>query len=113
MVYRPSAADAKLVTNTRELVRRSREILSASYPSTFSARREQRGLASGTLVAVSEAKEGAVLIFSCPRTKIAVQHWMDRKAIVWEDEYEAVSCPACGRLHFINRKTLRLLGQGQ
>jgi hypothetical protein len=26
------------------------------------------------------------------------------------DLYEAVSCPACGRLHFINKITARLLG---
>ena len=30
-----------------------------------------------------------------------------------EDEYEGVICPACTRLHFVNRKTGRLLGQDE
>ncbi|MBI5319326.1 hypothetical protein [Bradyrhizobium sp.] len=28
-----------------------------------------------------------------------------------EDGYQAVPCPACTRLHFVHRKTGRLLGQ--
>jgi hypothetical protein len=28
-----------------------------------------------------------------------------------ENEYEAIDCPACTRIHLVNRKTGELLGQ--
>jgi hypothetical protein len=28
-----------------------------------------------------------------------------------DTEYEGVTCPACAKLHFVNRKTGKLLGQ--
>jgi len=40
-----------------------------------------------------------------------VQHWSDEDDDVREDENEGVICPACTRLHFLNRKTGKLLGQ--
>ena len=44
-----------------------------------------------------------------------VQHWSDEDADedddVREHEYEGIICPACTRLHFLNRKTGKLLGQ--
>jgi hypothetical protein len=40
-----------------------------------------------------------------------VQHWSDEDADVRENEYEGIICPACTRLHFLNRKTGKLLGQ--
>ncbi|MBR1092035.1 hypothetical protein JQ621_31660 [Bradyrhizobium manausense] len=50
------------------------------------------------------------LIFVCPRTDFKVQHRIDA-ASPRGDEYEAVTCPACTQLHFINLSTGMLLGQ--
>jgi hypothetical protein len=49
------------------------------------------------------------LIFVCPKTDLKVQYRLERVSAV-DHEYEAVICPACARLHFLNRKTGRLLG---
>ena len=38
-----------------------------------------------------------------------VQHWLD--VDVPENEYEGIICAACTRLHFLDRKTGKLLGQ--
>jgi hypothetical protein len=42
-----------------------------------------------------------------------VQHWLDDDAPTQDkkSEYEAVSCPACTRLHFVNRSTGKTLGE--
>ena len=53
----------------------------------------------------------AHLVFVCPTTSMNVQHWSDEDDDVREHEYEGIICPACTRLHFLNRKTGRLLGQ--
>jgi hypothetical protein len=53
----------------------------------------------------------AAFVFKCPATSINVQHWLDDDEDVPEDEYEGVVCPACLKLHFLNRKTGKLLGQ--
>jgi len=55
----------------------------------------------------------AALIFKCPATSMNVQHWLDDDEDASDDEYEGVSCPACLRLHFVNRKTAKILGQDQ
>ena len=57
-----------------------------------------------------EAKMAASL-FTCPSTNLMVQHWLDDDEDAPETEYEAITCKACGRLHLINRKSGRLLGQ--
>jgi len=54
-------------------------------------------------------KGGMNLIFICPRTNLKVQHRTDREGRR-EHEYEAVTCPACSRLHFLNCRTGKLLG---
>ena len=54
----------------------------------------------------------ATFIFTCPNTDLNVQHSFDDEDEDAPDtEYEAITCPACTRLHFINLKTRRLLGQ--
>src|SRR6516165_3835676 len=53
----------------------------------------------------------AALLFTCPATGMSVQHWLDDDNDAQRDEYETVVCQACTWLHFINRKTSRLLGQ--
>jgi hypothetical protein len=46
---------------------------------------------------------GAIL-FTCPSTRFTVQHWLDDdERASEEDDYEGIVCPACTRVHFINR----------
>jgi hypothetical protein len=52
----------------------------------------------------------ADFVFTCPATAMKVQHWLHDDDAV-ETEYEGIACPACTRMHFINRKTGKLLGQ--
>jgi hypothetical protein len=49
-------------------------------------------------------------IFICPTTKMNVQHWLDEDDGEPENEFQGISCLACARLHFINRKTGKILG---
>ena len=53
----------------------------------------------------------AHVVFVCPETDRNVHHWLDaddEKGPPSEDKYDA--CPACAKLHFVNRKTGKLLG---
>ena len=50
-------------------------------------------------------------IFRCPATGFNVQHQLDDDPDISENEYEAIDCPACTRIHLVNRKTGELLGQ--
>ena len=49
-------------------------------------------------------------IFKCPATGLNVQH-LDDDEDVPKNEFVAVICPACTKMHLINRKTRKLLGQ--
>jgi hypothetical protein len=49
-------------------------------------------------------------IFRCPVTSQNIQGSLDDDDNARDDEYEAVACPACARLHFFNRKTGKMLG---
>ena len=52
------------------------------------------------------------LLFKCPATDMSVQHWLDDDDPSKPgDCYQSIVYQACARLHFINRKTGRLLGQ--
>jgi hypothetical protein len=51
------------------------------------------------------------VLFRCPATAINVQLWLDDNQEIPENDYEGITCPACTRLHFINRKTGKLLNQ--
>jgi hypothetical protein len=54
----------------------------------------------------------ANFIFRCPDTSFNVQCQIkDDGDDGGRDVYEAVRCLACDQLHFINRKTGRLLGE--
>ena len=46
----------------------------------------------------------AALLFTCPITRMKVQHWLDDDEDVSEDDYEGVTCQACAGVHFVNRK---------
>lgn len=50
------------------------------------------------------------LTFRCDQTGSNVQFWIsDPQPTDHADSYEAVACPACGRLHLINKTTGRAL----
>jgi hypothetical protein len=53
----------------------------------------------------------AHFLFRCRSTGLNVQHRWDDDPDVSENEYEVVPCPARARMHLINRKTGKLLGQ--
>jgi hypothetical protein len=40
-----------------------------------------------------------------------IQHWSDEDDDVQENEYEGITCPACAKLHLVNRRIGRLFGQ--
>ncbi len=51
------------------------------------------------------------LIFRCTATGATVQIWLpDMPQPDSADQYEAVTCPACARVHLVNRKTGKMLG---
>ena len=50
-------------------------------------------------------------VFNCPTTSMNVQYWLEDDDDALENEYKGITCPACARLHFLNRKTGKLLGQ--
>jgi len=53
----------------------------------------------------------ANFVFKCPVTGFNVQHNWDNDPDVSENEYEAIACPACTRIHLVNRRSGKLLGQ--
>lgn len=53
----------------------------------------------------------AKLIFRCAQTGLNVQVWLpDEAPVVHADSYEAVTCPACTRMHLVNKTTGKMLG---
>ena len=53
----------------------------------------------------------AHFIFRCPETGLNVQHQVDDDPDIAENEYEGIMCPACTKMHLLNRKTGKVLGQ--
>jgi hypothetical protein len=50
-------------------------------------------------------------LYRCPNTGLRVQGWIaDDRTERDEENFEAVTCPACGRVHLINPKTGKVLG---
>jgi hypothetical protein len=47
----------------------------------------------------------SAVIFICPMTDLSVQHCLDDDEGIPENEYEVVTCPACAKVHLINRRT--------
>jgi hypothetical protein len=43
-------------------------------------------------------------LFVCPTTRMQVQRWLDDDEDLSDNEFKAITCPASGRLHLINRK---------
>ena len=58
-----------------------------------------------------QAQTMAKLIFRCVQTGMNVQVWLPEAAPTDRtDSYESVPCPACTRLHLVNKNTGRILG---
>ena len=52
----------------------------------------------------------ANIVFRCPKSGQFVQNWVDEESTFGKDSYLPVNCPACGKTHFVNRNTSKLLG---
>ncbi len=50
-------------------------------------------------------------VFKCPVTSQNVQGLLDDDDDVPEDRYDGITCPACTRMHFLNHRTGKMLGQ--
>jgi hypothetical protein len=44
------------------------------------------------------------ILFTCPITDVRVQHWLDDEENASDETYEEITCLACDRLHFVNRR---------
>jgi hypothetical protein len=55
----------------------------------------------------------AHFVFTCAATSMNVQHLLEDDQDVPDNEYEGITFPACTKVHFINRKTGKLLGQDE
>ena len=52
------------------------------------------------------------IIFICPFTRSNVQHFAEESETSDDEEhYEAVECPACAGLHFVNMASGKVLGE--
>ena len=52
-----------------------------------------------------------LIVFRCPQTGMNVQPLLHKQGNDEARTYEAVTCPACTRLHFIDKSTGKALGQ--
>jgi hypothetical protein len=53
----------------------------------------------------------STFIFRCPKTGFKVQGWSAEETPDDEpDNYETISCTACGQLHLVNRASGSVLG---
>jgi len=53
----------------------------------------------------------AAFLYQCPTTGLRVQGWVaDDPADTDREIYEAITCAACGRVHAVNPKNGKVLG---
>jgi hypothetical protein len=52
----------------------------------------------------------ATFIYRCPNTGRNVQGWSADDVTEESDTYDAVTCTACGQLHFVSQTTGKVLG---
>ena len=50
-------------------------------------------------------------VFRCPYTRLNVQGWLADDPRGEEDAYQAINCSACTRVHLVNPKTGKVLGE--
>ena len=53
---------------------------------------------------------GRHILIRCPNTGMQLQHWLAEPGTEPNGSFLQVGCPACARLHFVNSKTGKLLG---
>jgi hypothetical protein len=77
-----------------------------------------QGRLADILRKITASRRGAVIsslmanfIFRYPATSLNVQHQTDDDPDISENEYVGIMCPACTKMHLLNRKTRKLLGQ--
>jgi hypothetical protein len=64
--------------------------------------------------AASECDHGQIDHLPVPGLGFDVQTlWPPHEDETPDRHYESVTCPSCARLHFVNRKTGKLLGYGK
>ena len=53
-----------------------------------------------------------LIIYRCPITSLEVQTLLQPsdQSLEGKTHYESLTCPSCTRVHFVNRKTGKLLG---
>lgn len=52
------------------------------------------------------------LVFRCPNTGMNVQQLLEPQPLAGDnDSFAAIHCPACARIHLVNRKTMKLLAR--
>lgn len=54
----------------------------------------------------------SAVTFICPMIDLGIQRRLDDDEDIPENEYEALFCPACAKVHLINRKTGKPLAVG-
>ena len=62
---------------------------------------------------LAQAIDGAAMAniaFRCPKSGQFVQHGMGEESYSGKNSYLPVKCLACGKTHFVNRSTHKLLG---
>jgi hypothetical protein len=52
-------------------------------------------------------------VYRCPNTGQHVQGWVADDADDSNDRFHTIKCLACSRMHTVNRKTGKVLGQGE
>ncbi|WP_454633738.1 hypothetical protein [Bradyrhizobium cenepequi] len=52
----------------------------------------------------------STITFRCPSTRQYVQQIVADETDAERNAYMLVNCPACGKVHFLNRSTHKLLG---
>ena len=56
----------------------------------------------------------ATFIYRCPATSLKVQGWVADDPSEGEAEtYEPITCTACTRIHLVDPKTGKTIGQGE
>jgi hypothetical protein len=50
-------------------------------------------------------------LFRCPDTGLNVQGWVADDPTERDDTYEPVTCTACTRVHLVNPKTGKVIGE--
>ena len=51
------------------------------------------------------------VVFRCPGRGAYVQQWVEEEPGAAGDSFVVVNCPACAKIHLIDRQTHKLLGQ--